>query len=311
MRRNLGWALASVVAFSIGGAGAAMAADMAVKAPPPPPAPVYNWTGWYVGLNAGGVWSNSDGVSHSALAGPCNVGFAGCISVPPYSTTLATGSIFNSGLGNHGGFTGGGQAGYNWQFNARGVAGIEADIAWTDQNRSTTFASLTPNAVFAGFPEAYTATVSSHLDYLGTVRGRLGFLATPSFLLFGTGGLAYGGARSSTTETAVVPACAGLGANCTATGGGTYSDTRVGWAAGGGGEWMFAPNWSAKAEYIYYDLGRANYATNLSQFCNGAACAVNGGLFASTTGATSLRFTGSIARVGINWHFSGPLVAKY
>ena len=69
--------------------GSAIAADLAVKAPPPPPAPIWSWTGWYVGLNVGGIWSNSDGVTHSAVAGPCNTSFAGCTAVPNYSTLLA------------------------------------------------------------------------------------------------------------------------------------------------------------------------------------------------------------------------------
>jgi outer membrane immunogenic protein len=72
---------------------------------------------------------------------------------------------------------------------------------------------------------------------------------------------------------------------------------------------MFAPNWSAKVEYLYYDLGSANYATGTSLFC-GPACSVNG-LFASTTGTTSLRYNGSIVRAGINWHFNGPILARY
>ena len=105
--------------------GSAIAADLAVKAPPPPPAPIWSWTGWYVGLNVGGIWSNSDGVTHSAVAGPCNTSFAGCTAVPNYSTLLATGSTFNRGLGNNGGFTGGGQFGYNWQFGS-GVAGFDS-----------------------------------------------------------------------------------------------------------------------------------------------------------------------------------------
>jgi outer membrane immunogenic protein len=282
--------------------GSAIAADLAVKAPPPPPAPIWSWTGWYVGLNVGGVWSNNDGVTHSAVAGPCNTLFLGCTAVPNYSTLLATGSTFNTGLGNNGGFTGGGQFGYNWQF-GNGVAGFEADIAWTDQNRSITFSSLTPSPAFPAFPEAYTATASRHLDYLGTVRGRLGFLATPSFLLYGTGGLAYGEARSSTFEaTFLQPFCGVPAAACAGGGGGSFSQVRAGWTVGAGGEWMFAPHWSLKAEYLYYDLGSVNYPTTLSQFCTGT-CPVNGGLLASTTGATSLRYNGSIGRVGVNWHF--------
>lgn len=300
----------SVLAISAS-LSAAQAADMPLKAKAPPPPPIVSWTGWYVGLNAGGIWPNSNEMTHTALAGPCDTAFNGCRSVPNYSTTLATGSTFSSGFGNHAGFTGGGQFGYNWQFNGRGVAGFEADIAWADQNRSVAFASLTPNAVFPTFPLAYSATISRRLDYLGTVRGRLGLLATPSFLLFGTGGLAYGGVRSSTAETATLQPTCGGAVTCTGVGGGSFSDNRVGWTAGAGGEWMFAPHWSAKVEYLYYDLGHVNYATGLSQFCNGVGCAVNGGLFSSATGVTSLRNTGSIVRVGVNWHFSGPLLAKY
>jgi outer membrane immunogenic protein len=310
MNRSLRWALASVI--SMGSFGHAVAADMPVKAPPPVAvAPVINWSGWYAGLNVGAIWPNSDGVTHAA-AGVCNPAFAGCFpgTVPLYSTTLATGSTFNTGFGNGAGFTGGGQFGYNWQFNGRGLFGLEADIAWTDQHNSVAFASSTPNVNFPGFPENYAAIISRNLDYLGTVRGRLGFLATPSFLLYGTGGLAYGGTRSSTIESVTLAGCAAA-ACATGVGGGAFSQVRAGWTVGAGGEWMFAPNWSVKAEYLYYDLGSVNYATALSQVCTGVACAINGGVFVSTTGVTSLRYNGSIARVGVNWHFNGPVVAKY
>jgi outer membrane immunogenic protein len=315
MRKFLNFIGGFVLAASASLSGA-QAADMPLKAkaaPPPPPA--MNWTGWYVGLNAGGIWSNSDGVTHSAVAGPCNVAVVGCSPAAPGTnagTVLAGGSTFNTGLGNGAGFIGGGQFGYNWQFNGRGVAGFEADIAWTNQKRSTAFASTSAFPGFPGFFNAYNATISSHLDYLGTVRGRLGFLAGPSFLLYGTGGLAYGGVRSSTVETAlIVPPAACAGVACPGAGGGAFSDTRVGWTVGAGGEWMFAPNWSAKFEYLYYDLGSVNYPTALTQVCNGAGCLFNGVVIGSTTGATSLRYTGSIARVGVNWHFNGPLLAKY
>jgi outer membrane immunogenic protein len=309
MKIRFGWALAS--AMLLGGIGSASAADMAVKAPPMAPVPVWNWTGFYVGGNVGGIWPDRNGVSHSAIAGPCNAAFPGCALLPNFSSTVALGSTFNTSLGNSAGFTGGGQFGYNWQFNGRAVAGFEADIAWTDQNRNVNFASSTANPVFGpGFPQLYTAAVSSHLDYLGTVRGRLGFLAAPSFLLYGTGGLAYGGTRSSTVETSALLIAPG---NVFGNGGGSSSQVRVGWTAGVGGEWMLGRNWSAKVEYLYYDLGTVNYATALSGICVSAApaCAVSGGIFSSTTGTTSLRYAGSIARVGLNYHFGGPVVAKY
>jgi len=220
---------------------------------------------------------------------------------------IATASTFVAGFGNNAGFTGGGQFGYNWQFNGSGVVGFESDIAWTGQNRSVIFNSSIPAAGFRQ-SQVYSATISRNLDYIGTVRGRLGFLATPAFLLYGTGGLAYGGARSSTLEaTAVVPGVS------SGVGGGSFSDTRVGWTAGAGAEWMFAPNWSAKVEGLYYDLGRVSYGTALQQICPVSAgiCAAPGAVFGQTTGVTSMRFTGAIARVGVNYHFGGPVVAKY
>ena len=247
--------------------------------------------------------------------GPCNIAVNGCNPAVPAlnaGTVIATGSTFSTGLGNGAGFIGGGQFGYNWQFNGRGVAGFETDIAWTGQNRNAAFASSTLISGFAPDAEADNATISSRLDYFGTVRGRLGFLAAPSFLLYGTGGLAYGRVHSSTVEAALVTPPAGCaGVACPGSGGGSFSDTRVGWTAGAGGEWMFAPNWSAKLEYLYYDLGSVNYATGLTQVCNGAGCLFNGVVIGSTTGTTSLRYTGSIARVGVNWHFNGPVVAQY
>jgi outer membrane immunogenic protein len=232
----------------------------------------------------------------------CDPAFPGCSAVPNQSDTLAAESTFVAGFGNQAGFTGGGQFGYNWQFNGGGVAGFEADIAWTNQNRSVIFNTAAINPNFPAETQFYSATITRHLDYIGTVRGRLGFLATPSFLLYGTGGLAYGGASSRTIESTIDP----NGANPAGIGGGPFSETRVGWTAGAGGEWMFAPNWSAKVEGLYYDLGHVNYATHLAAICPDGGCAVPGGVQFSSTGVTSLRFTGAIARVGVNWHFGGP-----
>ena len=79
---------------------------------------------------------------------------------------------------------------------------------------------------------------------------------------------------------------------------GSASDTRVGWTASGGVEWMFAPNWSVKAEYLYYDLGSvdANYVVLINDTASG--------LNATFNGQASVDFKGHIARVGVNWHFN-------
>jgi outer membrane immunogenic protein len=107
------------------------------------------------------------------------------------------------------GFLGGLQAGYNWQFSRNVVFGIEGDISGTDMNNSPAF---------------------GHVDYLGTLRARLGY-AWDRSMLYGTGGLAWN--RSSN-----------LG----------FHDTDTGYALGLGFEWAFAPSWSAKVEYMYYNF---------------------------------------------------------
>jgi len=192
-------------------------------------------------------------------------------------------------LSPEGGF-GGGQIGYNWQglFGySPWVIGIEADFQG------------------AGISDSDRLGENS-LNWFGTVRGRLGYLVTPTLLLYGTAGLAYGGMNSSanylTAELEGGPVFIGGGAAA-------ISTSRAGWTAGGGLEWMFMPNWSAKLEYLYYDLGSVND---------------NGAFVADVTSAppefsyvvtSHARFSGNIVRAGINYHFNwgapAPVLAKY
>jgi outer membrane immunogenic protein len=75
--------------------------------------------------------------------------------------------------------------------------------------------------------------------------------------------------------------------------------TRAGWTVGGGVEWMFAPRWSVKAEYLYYDLGSRDLNFAFTIHDN------NSNRSATFNSATNIDFKGSIARVGINYHFGG------
>jgi outer membrane immunogenic protein len=281
----------------------AMAADMAPVYKAPVPAPAYTWTGLYVGANVGAEWSSDDNISHTGSAGPCDPGLAGCLVAPNYSTALAGASTFDARLSNKTSFFGGGQIGYNYQLGAW-VAGVEADIdGMGPKSRSGNFATTAQGAPIFAVPAAYTASVTSQLNYLGTVRSRLGFLATPSLLLYGTGGLAYGEGQSTTAETfSLIPSCGGLATTCSGGGNGTSSQTRFGWTAGAGVEWKFAPRWSLKGEYLYYDLGNFSYNTATSVACGGA-CTVPGGLLASSSGSTSFHDTGNVVRAGLNYQF--------
>ncbi|TLG73975.1 outer membrane beta-barrel protein [Methylocystis sp. B8] len=281
-------------------AGTALAADLPhYKAPlPPPPPPPPLWTGFYVGLNAGGTWANNNSIYVT------NWPAGGAFSV---ANLLLSGSL---SANNGAGFIGGGQIGYNWQFyNGSLVAGIEADIQGIAGSRggSNSWAAVPIATITIGDTPVpinllSNVNVRRSLDYLGTVRGRLGWLFTPTLLVYGTGGLAYGGVnvnvsnfQALTLGGLIIPAQFGAG---------SLSDTRVGWTAGGGIEWMFWPNWSAKAEYLYYDLGTA------------AGSAVNVGLAGTVVSISqfSTRFNGNIVRAGVNYHFNWgapPVVAKY
>jgi outer membrane immunogenic protein len=269
-------------------------ASPAVAAPkkpqPVPPAPVYNWNGFYVGGNAGGTWSDSNvTVSSSPVFNA--LPFAGGPAVQATITSLAN---FAAPVGKAS-FIGGAQIGYNQQVDPRWIAGVEADIQGIASPTRT--ATSGGSLVVAGFPQSIvqSAAVSSGVDYLGTVRGRLGYLVTPTLLVYGTGGLAYGGARANTNITqALVPNSITTGV-WSGTGG--FSDTRVGWAVGSGLEWMIFSKWSAKVEYLFYDLGSVTYAA--SPLVTIAA----GGPFTVNTLQSSTRFDGQIVRGGLNYHF--------
>jgi outer membrane immunogenic protein len=281
-------------------AGTALAADLpSYKAPPPPPPPPL-WTGFYAGLNAGGTWASNNSVYVT------NFPAFGAISI--LNLPLSGSQSANNGAG----FIGGGQIGYNWQFwGGRLVAGVEADIQGIAGSRggSSSWTAAPLGTIIIGdfpFPLNLLSNVSvrKSLDYIGTVRGRLGWLFTPTLLVYGTGGLAYGGVNVNLNS---FQALSFAGALLPLQGGAAnISDTRVGWTAGGGLEWMFMPNWSAKAEYLYYDLGSVTgSAVNV---------AFGGAPTVASVSQFSTRFNGNIVRAGVNYHFNWgapPIVASY
>lgn len=304
-------ALAS--ALSIGTTFAAE--PLAVKELPPPPPPPPIWTGFYFGLNVGGTWTVTDnGFTVVSSPGPCNAAFPGCVSVPNASQLTAGLANFTQPLGSVGGFLGGGQVGYNWQFARAFVAGVEADIQGVAGNGGdrTPFigAIQDPN-----FVDIYTQTLIARksVGYIGTVRGRLGYLPAPTLLVYGTAGLSYGGVDSRVDIMGSALNDAGLPFPYFATG--SFSDTRIGWTAGGGIEWLFWPNWSAKAEYLYYDLGNVTYSTSPLINFGGPLSAAPGGVYSSVFPQIQTRFNGHIVRAGVNYHLNwitpAPVAAKF
>jgi outer membrane immunogenic protein len=296
--------------------GGAFAADLPSQKAPPAVAPAPLWKGFYVGLNAGGTWTNSYNIDATTW----NI-YQPAGSADYTAAALLSGSQSTSGTA---GFIGGGQIGYNWQTNFVGrefVVGIEADfqgIAGSSGNGSRWNAA--PNAgnsdglaVSDINPFSLVSNIRGNIQqsWLGTVRGRMGVLATPTILVYGTGGLAYGNYSTQLQSTLFWQNKSVTNADFIQTGNVNYSNTLVGWTAGGGAEWMFLQNMSAKVEYLYYDLGAVN-ATSVNSFYGiGAAYGRNG--LESVTNYSS-RLNGNIIRAGVNYHFnsaSAPVVAKY
>jgi outer membrane immunogenic protein len=203
------------------------------------------------------------------------------------------------------GFIGGGQIGYNHQFD-KFVLGIEADIQGTSVSGSGYGTTAEPIVGFPGNTAQTTLSVSNRLDYLGTLRGRIGFTITPTLLLYGTGGLAYGGVDSKTDINQALAGPATLTVNVPYSSDSNFSGVRFGWTAGAGLAWMLSPQWSVKLEYLYYDLGSANYGGVLNNIVGpgppGNLVPV-GGVFYSLGTAASTRLDGNIVRVGLNYQF--------
>jgi outer membrane immunogenic protein len=251
-------------AAAIGVSSAASAADMAVKARPLPVVAPYSWTGCYVGVEGGGSWGRDRSISNGTNNGVPN-GTLGA---------LKTASDISGGIG-------GGTIGCNYQVN-QWVFGIEGDYSWSGERGSS-------NLVSPPFVPTFREDVSQ--NYIATIRGRLGWAFRPAFMVYGTAGAAFADLRIHEFDpTAALGSAANIGA--------TETHQYAGWTAGVGMEWGFAPNWSAKFEYLYMDLGRQDFfATTVTGCCT----------FQNT------RLTDNVVRAGINYRFNwaGPVVAKY
>lgn len=247
----------------------ASAADLPRKAPDLAPAPVVmNWTGFYVGGNVGWARTKSD---YTSVMDP-GTGFftAGSRN---FIGAAGTGSASDNG------FTGGGQVGYNYQWGAV-VLGIEADINALSGTATLAAAGTTPGASSISLVNDLDA------NWIATVRPRLGY-AFNNVLLYLTGGLAILNAEYSQTFSSFTP-----GVPATGSGFSSHKETRTGWDFGGGGEWMFMPRWSVKAEYLYARINGFN-TTGTVSLSTGDTHPLSG-----TADATI-----QMVRGGINYHF--------
>jgi outer membrane immunogenic protein len=217
--------LLASAAIGLGAVQIASAADLPVKALLSP-APVYTWTGFYVGAHVGAGWGTTESTLTSATAGPPVV--APAVTIPlnfPFSQNSRSG------------FLGGGQVGYNYQ-SGWVVFGVQGDIAALDVKGTT--------------PCIVILSCTSKSDWLATVSGRIGGVVADRTLLYVKGG----GAWLDTTHSVNLPGIGGglnNGRQLT-----SVTSTAWGWLLGMGVEYMFTRNWSGFLEYNYIDFDTKN-----------------------------------------------------
>ena len=236
--------LAAVAAAAINVITPAAAADLGARGyynkAPAYAAPIYTWTGFYVGAHLGGAFGSNYNFNGLALTN------------------------------NDARFLGGVQAGVDWQFSGNWVIGAEGQYSWLSRNNAT-----------AVFPGGFV--YGNDQRGLGSITARLGYSFGPA-LVYVKGGYAYSDNRDTVTFGGV-PIAFTLDGN-----------HRNGWTIGGGAEYMFAPSWSVKAEYQYYDFGSSRFLA--------PAALVPFGSFDNDEHSL---------KVGVNYrfNFSSPVVARY
>lgn len=257
MRKRL---LCGVAMVSLIAGHAALAQNMPAIAPP-------TWAGFYVGGHGGYSWGSVNGaMTHDVVIPAGNFpvfGFnnVGSVPFPGIARDVKpTGPL------------GGLQAGYNVQ-SGRVVYGFETDISWTGQRDTFNFNGT---RFLGGEDYVYQETLRTQLQYMGTVRGRWGY-TYGQFLPYATGGFAWGRMKADLDWSLHEL----FGA--TATFSGSQSRTLVGFTLGAGFEYAFAPKWSAKAEYLFVNLGQENF-------------------FSGVQGGGPFGLRDHILRVGVNYH---------
>jgi outer membrane immunogenic protein len=266
----------AIAALMTAGAVAAQAADLPTRKEAPAPVfvpPPFTWTGFYIGLNAGGIISS--GSRNATLVYPAADAFLN--------------SYFPGGIGNgQSGFIGGGQAGYNWQTGAF-VLGVVTDFDGTTLGKNFNYTSA-PFAGVGPFFNGDTLNVNAKasLDWLGTTRGKVGFVVTPDnrLQIYGTGGVAYGGGSSHFSV---------YDSYYNAYWSGNPNSTRVGWTVGAGVEYAITNNITIGAEYLYVDLGDTHITANP----NSIAASALPNVYATA----KIDYNASIFRALVNYKF--------
>ena len=267
---TLGMGALALAGLTLPAAAADLGARPYTKAPAMAPAPVFTWTGCYIGGFIGGAVAERDVINTDigGLPGTANFGV-------PWSDGLD--HSWDTKLDSS--FLGGGTLGCNYQWPGSSfVVGIEGEAGFLSLKGTAADPVSLGQSVFA------TTRIG---DWYGMVTGRLGW-AINTVLIYAKGGAAFVDVEHTVVDTCALAPC---GPGLVTTG---FSDTKTTWTAGGGIEWAFAPNWSVKAEYMFISLDEIDRSCGV----------ITGGAF---TGSTTCfdHDTGGIhtGKLGLNFRF--------
>ncbi len=223
------WLVLIVAAIDLSISQRAPAADIARRPPPPvyvPPLPIpYVWTGCYIGGNVGWGWGRET-VSIPNLGETTGVPKLAGVSLGPVTGTTS-------------GVLGGGQVGCDYQFASNWVIGLEGDGEAANIKGDVTASFVNP-----ANSETVTGTAHAQTNWIASATGHLGW-TWDRVMLYAKGGAAWAGDKYSADLPAFNEHI-------------ETSVARPGWTAGGGVEWAFWDNWTAKVEYDFYDFSTRN-----------------------------------------------------
>jgi outer membrane immunogenic protein len=255
-------------------AGSAQAADLAASRPwTKAPVAVSSWTGFYAGIGLGFRSTTNDLTTTSVLFDGIPADLSRSVVTQPFNGV---------------GFRANPYAGFNWQFAPQWVAGIEGDIGFGDQ--TTALAGFSSSPAFASSTFAADG-LALKTTWDASLRGRIGYLLTPSTLAYATGGAAWQHNEATSTSTSfgngLTPAVV------------TNSTTRTGWTIGGGIETVLWGNWLARAEYRFSDYGTAPFTITRTATAGPALTVDN----------FDARLRSHLASFGVAYKFGEPVAA--
>lgn len=242
-----------------------------------------DWAGFYMGMHGGSGWTPSGtGIAVTETIGPSFI-----VMTSSGHDLGANGAVF------------GGHVGYNWQFHKNWIVGIEGDVTGASLNAASVRVPNCPHSACRQFSPAIPAaqqTLQREINWLASLRGRLGYTWGPGMVYF-TGGAAWADINyRGDTGDGFLTGCGNFGCAYPA----TATQTKSGYVLGGGYEGRITPSWIVRTEYLLYKFDGTTIAGAGIPAANCAA----GNFATCTTSYTFPDLNIHSLRLGLSYNFS-------